>query len=62
MSGLDHALWDISGKAAGLPVYMMLGGAVRDRIQVYRSVGGKDGREAARVARQLNEEHGYYGI
>ena len=58
MSGLDHALWDISGKAAGLPVYMMLGGAVRDRIQVYRSVGGKNGKEAAGVARQLNEEHG----
>ena len=58
MSGLDHALWDISGKAAGLPVYMLLGGAVRDRIRVYRSIGGRDGEEAAGAARRLNEDHG----
>ncbi|MBD3181132.1 mandelate racemase/muconate lactonizing enzyme family protein [Candidatus Poribacteria bacterium] len=59
MSALDHALWDISGKAAGLPVYMLLGGNVRDRIQVYRGVGGRDGKEAAENARKLNEEWGF---
>jgi len=58
MSALDHALWDISGKAAGLPVYMLRGGAVRDRIQVYRSIGGRSGKEAAESAQKLNEEWG----
>lgn len=59
MSAIDHALWDISGKAAGLPVYMLLGGKVRDRIQVYQGIGGRDGQEAADGARRLNEAWGF---
>jgi len=35
LSGIDIALWDIAGKALGLPLYKLLGGAFRDRIQVY---------------------------
>ena len=34
-SGVEQALWDISGKAYGQPVYKLLGGAVRDRVRVY---------------------------
>ena len=35
LSGLDQALWDIKGKALGVPIYELLGGPTRDRIRVY---------------------------
>ena len=35
VSGIEQALWDLAGKRAGVPVYELLGGAVRDRLRVY---------------------------
>src|SRR5204863_3712505 len=35
LSGIDQALWDIKGKALGIPVYELLGGPTRNRIRVY---------------------------
>lgn len=35
VSAIEVALWDIAGKAAGVPVYKLLGGKVRDRVRVY---------------------------
>jgi len=59
ISGIEHALWDISGKAAGLPVFMLLGGNVRDRVRVYQSIGGKTAEQAAEAAQRLNEKWGF---
>src|SRR5919206_3806722 len=39
LSGIDQALWDIAGKHYGVPVYQLLGGAVRDRVRVYAHWG-----------------------
>ena len=38
ISGIEQAMWDITGKFYGVPVYKLLGGAVRDRIRMYAHV------------------------
>ncbi len=35
VAGIDQALWDIAGKALGVPVYELLGGPVRERVRMY---------------------------
>jgi L-alanine-DL-glutamate epimerase-like enolase superfamily enzyme len=44
ISGIETALWDLAGKALGVPAYRLLGGKYRDRIRLYADVGrGRDG-------------------
>lgn len=52
LSGLEQALWDILGKSLGVPVYQLLGGAVRDRIRVYGRADGKTPDEMRTLGRQ----------
>lgn len=40
ISGIDIALWDLKGRRLGVPVYQLLGGKVRNKVQVYAWIGG----------------------
>ncbi|GAB4335850.1 MAG: mandelate racemase/muconate lactonizing enzyme family protein [Candidatus Abyssubacteria bacterium] len=40
IAGVDIALWDIKGKVTGLPIHTLLGGAYRDKVLMYASIGG----------------------
>lgn len=42
LSGIDQALWDIKGKALGVPVYELLGGPTRQRVRVYAHAGSPE--------------------
>lgn len=44
ISGIEQALWDIRGKALGVPVFKLLGGQVRDKVRMYTHLGGGDMR------------------
>jgi galactonate dehydratase len=56
VAGIDQALWDIKGKALGLPVHELLGGPVRDRVRVYSWIGGDDPQDLAEHALQRVEQ------
>ena len=51
ISGIDQALWDIKGKALGVPIYDLMGGPVRDKMRVYAWIGGEAQKDAAAQAK-----------
>src|ERR1700753_680108 len=51
LAGIDQALWDIKGKALGVPIHQLLGGQCRDRIRVYSWIGGDRPSDTAAAAR-----------
>ncbi|MBD2844133.1 galactonate dehydratase [Paenibacillus sp. IB182496] len=55
LAAIDLALWDIKGKALGVPVYQLLGGLARDKVRVYGAVAGKTAAEIAANAKKLAE-------
>jgi galactonate dehydratase len=59
VSAIDHALWDISAKALGVPVYMLLGGHARERVRVYLGVyTAPDPAEVRDRCAAMRERHG----
>lgn len=60
LSGLEQALWDILGQRLGVPVHVLFGGAVRDRLRLYaninRHVEDRSEEGFARAARQAADE------
>lgn len=62
LSGIDIALWDIKGKAAGLPVWALLGGKCRDRIRTYGHAVGNSPKEIAEHAKKIVEKYRYTAV
>ena len=55
-SAMEMALWDILGKSAGLPVYRLLGGKVRETVPIKMSVSGAEPKRAAQLAEWAMEQ------
>jgi len=62
ISGIEHCLWDLKGKALGAPVWQLLGGKCHDRVRIYHGFGGAEPSECADNAVRLIEEYGYTGL
>lgn len=56
LAGIDIALWDLAGKALGVPTYRLLGGAARHRVLVYRHVGGATPEQLVENSQRLLDE------
>lgn len=56
ISGIELALWDIAGKAAGLPVYMLLGGKCRNKVRCYQAANSPE------EAEKLIAKYGYTAL
>ena len=62
ISGIEHALWDIAGKSAGVPVWALLGGRVRNKIRTYQSTSGATPQQAGENAKRMIETFGYTAL
>jgi L-alanine-DL-glutamate epimerase-like enolase superfamily enzyme len=65
ITGIENALYDITGKALGVPIYKLLGGKYRDRIRLYADLHAGDEETAvayAEKAQQVIEDEGYSAV
>jgi galactonate dehydratase len=61
LSGLDQALWDIKGKSLGVPVWQLLGGQVRNKVQAYAWIGGDEPSEVVEQA-EMRRAQGFCAV
>ncbi|WP_067037650.1 mandelate racemase/muconate lactonizing enzyme family protein [Allomuricauda sp. CP2A] len=64
MTALESALWDLVGKALGLPVYQLMGGKFRDKIRVYCDTAGSrlEPQEMGRRAKEDVDKYGFTAV
>ena len=63
VSGVETALWDLTGKAYGVPVYQLLGGKYRDRVRLYADTSGADDPHVfARRMKETRVDRGYTAL
>ena len=55
ISGLEQAMWDISGKVCQVPIYMLLGGPCRDKIRVYANGWGGGNWDSSEIAEKAKK-------
>lgn len=56
LAGLDIALWDLKGKNLGVPIWQLLGGKVRDRVNVYAWIGGDRPSDVESAAKERQRQ------
>jgi galactonate dehydratase len=61
LSGLEQALWDLKGRAVGLPAWQMLGGKVREQVRSYAWIGGDRPSEIAEAA-DVRRKQGFTAV
>jgi galactonate dehydratase len=61
LSGIEQAMWDVKGRALGVPVWELLGGRARDSIRTYAWVGGDRSQDAVEAA-PARQEAGFNAI
>jgi galactonate dehydratase len=61
LAGLEQALWDLKGRAVGLPAWQMLGGKVRDKVRAYAWIGGDRPDEIGEAA-EARRDQGFSAV
>ncbi len=61
VSAIEMALWDIKGKALGIPIHRLLGGPVRNKVRLYAHIGGQD-IESLKTSAEKRMKEGFTAV